>query len=77
MVTSPPLSFAEYADGPVPKRTFIAIMLGDLQRIRLYARSGFQIRQPIPRPVVAAYQALVRLGYTEHLLKTPSGIIPI
>jgi hypothetical protein len=77
MVTSPPLSFDDYAYGPIPKRKFIAIMLGDLQRIRLYARTGFQIRQPIPRPVVASYQALVRRGYTEHLLKTPSGIIPI
>ncbi len=45
------------------------IMVGDLQRIKEYAKLGFQIEQEIPDDVWAAYEELVRRGYTKHLLK--------
>ena len=46
----------------------ISIMVGDLQRIRLYPEKGFQIPQEIPEDVWAAYQALVQAGYNRHLI---------
>jgi len=47
----------------------VNIMVGDLQRIREYPKRGFQIDQNIPRDVWAAYEELVRRGYTEHVLR--------
>lgn len=77
IVTSPPIPFADYPNRTISKREAITIMLGDLQRIRLYAREGFQIPQRIPRPVIDCYRTLVRLGYTDHLRKKGSRIISI
>ena len=46
-------------------------MVGDLQRIRVYAERGFQIPQEIPANVWSAYEKLVALGYTAHLVDPP------
>jgi uncharacterized SAM-binding protein YcdF (DUF218 family) len=77
IVTSPPLSFEVYPNKSISKRDVISIMLGDLQRIRLYAKEGFQIPQRIPREVVDCYRQLVKLGYTERLKREGSKIVPI
>ena len=45
----------------------ISIMVGDLQRIKLYPEKGFQIPQSIPTEVWAAYESLVEAGYNRHL----------
>jgi uncharacterized SAM-binding protein YcdF (DUF218 family) len=46
----------------------ISIMVGDLQRIRLYPEMGFQIHQDIPDEVWDAYEQLVREGYDKRLI---------
>jgi hypothetical protein len=43
-------------------------MVGDTQRMRLYAENGFAIHQDIPDEVQAAYERLVDAGYTRHLV---------
>ena len=77
IVTSPPFSFQDYPNRLIPKRDVITIMLGDFQRIRLYAQEGFQIPQRIPRKVMESYRQLVKLGYTEQLVRKDSKIVPI
>ena len=72
IVTSPPISFEDYPNRSISKRDVIAIMLSDLQKIRLYPKRGFQIPQRIPRKVVDSYRQLVKLGYTEHLIRNNS-----
>jgi len=71
VVTSPQLSLDEYlarcADGPLPAEDAIAIMVGDLQRIRIYPQKGFQIPQDIPDGVWEAYEKLVAAGYDKYL----------
>lgn len=67
IVTSPPLSFEEYPNGVRSKEEVIAILVGDLQRIKLYAEKGFQIPQNIPPDVWDAFEQLVQLGYKTHL----------
>jgi uncharacterized SAM-binding protein YcdF (DUF218 family) len=71
-VTSPPVSmdeyFGSYAHGSLSARDVIAIMVGDLQRIRVYAERGFQIAQDIPAHVWAAYEDLVRAGFGQRLV---------
>lgn len=66
--TSMPISFEEYTSGNIPKDRIINIMVGDLQRIKLYGEKGFQIPQEIPNEVWGAYEKLVQLGYTSHLV---------
>jgi uncharacterized SAM-binding protein YcdF (DUF218 family) len=68
-VTSPQISFEDYPNENISKEHVIHIMVGDLQRIRVYPPKGFQIEQEIPDEVWAAYERLVALGYTDNLVK--------
>jgi uncharacterized SAM-binding protein YcdF (DUF218 family) len=72
LVTSPQVSFAEYLDNysnqELSKDDVISIMVGDLQRIKVYAEKGFQIYQEIPDEVWAAYEELVQAGYDKYLV---------
>jgi uncharacterized SAM-binding protein YcdF (DUF218 family) len=68
MVTSPQLSFDDYPNAEVPLDHVIQIMVGDMQRIRVYAEKGFQVPQNIPAEVWQAYEGLVARGFTEHLI---------
>lgn len=69
LVTSPQISFDEYATVEIPMERVIHIMTGDLQRIKLYPAKGFQIHQHIPGEVWDAYEQLVALGFNKHLVK--------
>jgi uncharacterized SAM-binding protein YcdF (DUF218 family) len=69
LVTSPQISFEDYPTPEISKRDVIGIMVGDLQRIRLYPAIGYQIPQEIPPDVWAAAQKLIQLGYSQHLIK--------
>jgi uncharacterized SAM-binding protein YcdF (DUF218 family) len=74
IVTSPRVSFDEYLNGysneALSSDDVIGIMVGDLQRIRLYPAKGFQIPQDIPDDVWNAYEELVRAGYDKYLIGT-------
>ena len=73
IVTSPQVGFDEYlskySNDALSAEDVIAIMAGDLQRIRLYPAKGFQIEQEIPADVWAAFEELVSLGYDDRLLR--------
>jgi len=72
IVTSPQVPFNDYLDRyanqTLSKDYVVSIMVGDLQRIRLYAQKGYQIFQEIPDDVWAAYEELVSAGYDQHLV---------
>jgi uncharacterized SAM-binding protein YcdF (DUF218 family) len=68
IVASPPITFADYPTAELPRDLVINIMVGDLQRIRIYPQKGFQIEQEIPADVWQAYEELVALGYKKHLI---------
>ena len=71
-VTSPQVSMDDYLRGyshrSLSAHDVISIMVGDLQRIRVYADRGFQIPQDVPHEVWAAYEELVRAGYDQRLV---------
>jgi uncharacterized SAM-binding protein YcdF (DUF218 family) len=71
-VTSPPITLDRYlrecSHDTLSPDDVIGIMVGDLQRIRLYPEKGFQIPQDIPDDVWSAYEDLVRAGYDKYLL---------
>jgi uncharacterized SAM-binding protein YcdF (DUF218 family) len=73
MVTSPQVPMDEYLSAythdSLSVDDVISIMVGDLQRIRVYPEKGFQIPQHIPDDVWAAYEELVALGYTSRLVQ--------
>ncbi|HCC83429.1 TPA: hypothetical protein DEP96_01110 [Candidatus Uhrbacteria bacterium] len=68
IVTSPKLSFEEYVGGAIIRDDVINLMMGDLQRIDVYGKKGWQIEQIIPTEVWTAFEELKKLGYTKHLL---------
>lgn len=73
MVTSPQVSMDEYlraySHSALSPEEAVSIMVGDTQRIRLYAERGFQIAQPMPADVWDAYEQLVAMGYDSRLVR--------
>jgi len=45
------------------------VLVGDFQRIEVYARLGYQLPQQIPGQVRHAFDALVAMGYTRELVE--------
>jgi uncharacterized SAM-binding protein YcdF (DUF218 family) len=72
IVTSPQVSFREYLDGyanrALSAADVVSIMVGDLQRIKIYPGRGYQIAQDIPDKVWSAFEQLVRAGYDKYLI---------
>ena len=70
VVTSPQVSMdeyvREYSHDALSPDDVVGIMVGDLQRIRLYPAKGFQIHQEIPDEVWRAYEELVNAGYDKY-----------
>ena len=46
----------------------INMLVGDFQRVKLYADKGYQIPQEIPDLVWQAFYELKDMGYTEQLI---------
>jgi uncharacterized SAM-binding protein YcdF (DUF218 family) len=69
LVTSPQIAFEDYPNEEIPVERVINIMVGDLQRIRVYPEKGFQIPMDIPKDVWKAYEELVEMGFDSHLVK--------
>lgn len=72
-VTSWQQSFEEYVAGVHrwnrTQEDTIQMIVGDFQRLDVYAQRGYQIPQSIPRQAQEAFQALVELGYTAQLIR--------
>ena len=68
IVTSPQLSMQAYPTAEITLEEVIHIMVGDLQRIKVYPEKGFQIQQEIPKEVWEAFEKLVSLGFNSHLI---------
>ncbi len=71
-VTSPQVSIPAHiraaAAAGIGERTVIETVVGDIQRMDLYAQKGYQIPQQIPPAVRAAYGRLTAAGYTGQLI---------
>lgn len=68
IVTSPQVDFDAYPNAQITQDDVIHIMVGDFQRLMLYAKKGWSAAQEIPDEVMDAYQDLVAAGYTGRLL---------
>jgi uncharacterized SAM-binding protein YcdF (DUF218 family) len=65
---SRPLPLDEYVDTIGDVDRVITMLVGDTQRITVYAERGFAIEQEIPAEVQAAYERLVEAGFTSRLI---------
>jgi uncharacterized SAM-binding protein YcdF (DUF218 family) len=62
------MTLDEYFTGELPPEKVIPIMLGDLQRVWIYAQRGWSAAQIVPPEVMEAYRELKALGFTQQLL---------
>lgn len=72
-VTSYPQTMAAYLEANAArgrsKTATVEMLVGDFQRMDLYAKKGYQIPQEIPQSAWDAFDALVSMGYTGQLVK--------
>ena len=72
-VTSPQVTIPEYlADAKkqgITENAAVSVIVGDFQRMDLYAKKGYQLPQEIPEEAWAAFRQLVALGYDKQLAK--------
>ena len=52
----------------VEEREIINSLVGDFQRMDVFAKLGYQIPQEIPAKAMASYEALVKLGYDKYVV---------
>jgi hypothetical protein len=69
-VSAPQIDFDSYPTEDVPEIRMVELMVGDLQRIKVYADQGFQEPQHIPTEVWEAYDELVELGFDKYVIKS-------
>ena len=72
-VTSPQVSIPQYIrdsiDQGVTEAAAVCVIVGDFQRMELYAQKGYQLPQYIPQEAWQAFHRLVELGYDSQLAK--------
>lgn len=72
-VTSPQVTISEYLEAAkkqgVTEEASISVIVGDFQRMDLYAKLGYQLPQHIPEEAWQAFHMLVALGYDKQLAK--------
>ena len=77
IVTSPETTVQAYLDfmasQGMREHSAIEVIVGDFQRMDLYAKRGWQIPQDIPERAWKAFEALVDMGYTGQLAKEKGG----
>jgi uncharacterized SAM-binding protein YcdF (DUF218 family) len=65
---SNPLTLDDYVQSIGDARRVIDMLVGDTQRIEVYAERGYAIPQEMPPEVREAFKRLVEAGYTSRLI---------
>ena len=68
-VSVPPIPFEEYAEDLRPE---IELMVGDLQRLKVYAERGFPAETPVPPDIWAAWRRLADAGFDRYVIDAGS-----
>ena len=72
-VTSPRVTIPEYLERArqqgISENASVSVIVGDFQRIDLYAKLGYQLPQQIPEAAWQAYYRLVAMGFDKQLAK--------
>lgn len=72
-VTAPQVTIPEYLarakEQGITENASVSVIVGDFQRIELYAQLGYQLPQYIPEEAWEAYHTLVAMGFDKQLAK--------
>lgn len=68
-VSTPPLSFEEYPSEETPLGSTLQLMVGDLQRCRVYAELGYQVPVHVPDDIWSAGMRLAEAGYDQYFIR--------
>ena len=72
-VTSPQVTIPQYLERAkeqgITENASVSVIVGDFQRIELYAKLGYQLPQYIPEEAWEAYHQLVAMGFDKQLAK--------
>ena len=72
-VTSPLVTISEYLarakEQGISEEPAVSVIVGDFQRMDLYAKKGYQLPQEIPEQAWVAFRELVAMGYDRQLAK--------
>jgi len=68
MVDPAPIAYADYATPDTPYHQLVELMVGDLQRMAVYADQGFQVPVPVPEAVWRAWERLVQDGFDRFVI---------
>ena len=72
-VTSPQVTIPQYLEAAsrqgVSPNASVSVIVGDFQRMDLYAKLGYQLPQHIPQEAWEAFHTLVEMGYDKQLAK--------
>ena len=74
-LASPTMTLDEYFTSELTPDKIVNIMMGDLQRIWIYAHKGWSAPQRLPDEVREAYRGLAALGFTRHLIEDPTAAL--
>lgn len=67
-VDAAPISFEEHQDTEGGYQQLVELMVGDLQRLWVYAEQGFQVAVPVPGQVKEAWERLVQAGFDRYVI---------
>jgi hypothetical protein len=74
MGTSPQVTIEQYLTDAekqgITHNAAVSVIVGDFQRMDLYARKGYQLPQDIPQTAWEAFHQLVKMGYDTQLAKS-------
>ncbi|GEB60099.1 YdcF family protein [Streptomyces gardneri] len=65
---SEPLELDDYFKSIGDEKLVVDMLIGDLQRVIEYPKQDFAIAQDVPEDVHAAYESLIRDGFTSRLI---------
>ena len=72
-ITSPQVTIPEYLERAreqgITENASVSVIVGDFQRMDLYAKLGYQLPQHIPQDAWEAFHALVEMGFDKQLAK--------
>ena len=72
-ITSPQVTIPQYLEAAkgqgITENASVSVIVGDFQRMDLYAKLGYQLPQHIPEETWEAFRKLVEMGFDQQLAK--------
>lgn len=74
IIHSEPTTCEEYAKR-MGTKDWMSVLVGDVQRMKIFAENGWQVPMEVPQEVWSAYEELVKRGYDQFVLEEKSDYL--